>query len=83
MVTKMSKLQRLSKLEYEKVRTSKRVRKRDKVVILRQYEEAMAKGGNRDDILEKLSKKYDRSERQIERYIQQGEKRRKVNQGNK
>jgi hypothetical protein len=71
LVTKMSRLRRLSKLEYEKVQATRRVRKRDKVVILRQYEEAMAKGGNRDDILEKLGKKYDRSERQIERYIQQ------------
>ena len=67
----MSRVQRLPKLDYKKTRMSKRVRERDKAVILRIYEQEMAKGGNRDDILLKLSEKYGKSERQVERYIQQ------------
>jgi len=64
----------LPKLDYKKARISKRVRQRDKAAILHAYEEAMAKGADRAETLERLSKKYDRGDRQIERYIQQARK---------
>jgi hypothetical protein len=67
----MNGIKRSAKVEYKKLRMSKRVTPRDQAAILHAYEEAMARGDNRDDILLRLSKKCDRSERQIERYIQQ------------
>jgi hypothetical protein len=76
LVTEMSKVRRLSKLEYNKMWMSKRITQRDQVAILRVYEKEMANGGNRSDILLKLSEKYSKSERQIERYIQQARKER-------
>ncbi|MFP3880407.1 MAG: hypothetical protein ACLFVA_05590 [Dehalococcoidia bacterium] len=69
-------MKRESKWEYKNARMSKRVRQRDKATILRAYEEAMSKGRDREDILERLSRKYHKSERQIERYIQQAKKER-------
>ena len=76
LVTEMSKLRRLSKLDYEKTRMSKKVTRRDRAAMLSFYDEKMAKGDKRDDILLRLSAKYGKSERQIERYIQQARKER-------
>lgn len=70
----MNKIPRSPKWDSNKAAESKRVRQRDKAVILRAYEKAMGKGESRDDILPKLAQRYGKSERQIERYIQQARK---------
>ena len=44
---------------------------RDKNAILEEYEIGMAKGENRDQLLQDLMAKYFRGDRQIERYIAQ------------
>ena len=70
----MNKISRSPKWDSAKAAETKRIRQRDKAVILRAYEKAMERGESRDDILLKLAQRYAKSERQIERYIQQARK---------
>jgi len=67
----MNEIHRPTRWETKKKRMARRISQRDKVAILKNFERATERGEYRDDILHRLSTKYDRSERQIERYIQQ------------
>lgn len=67
----MNEIHRSAKWDSKKKRTSKRITQRDQAAILHAYEKAMGRGESRDDILLKLAQRYGKSERQIERYIQQ------------
>jgi hypothetical protein len=73
-MTEMNEIRRLPKWDSKKMRTSKRITRRDQAAILHAYEKAMGRGESRDDILAKLAQRYGRSNRQIERYIQQARK---------
>ncbi len=55
-------------------RLSRRITPRTREIILREYEERMALGENREDILENFGERYDRQPRQIERYIERARK---------
>lgn len=58
-----------------------KITKRKKAMILREYEELMARGENREEILEDLAKKYNKSStRTIERYIQHAREAQKMEQ---
>ena len=54
--------------------------KRTKDIMLREYEEGMACGKNRDDILVNLAEKYGRDTRTIERYIHDAREAQKIEQ---
>lgn len=57
------------------MRRKKRLSKRDIILLTKEYERRIKKEG-REEVLYSLSEKYERSIRQIERYIQQGRKER-------
>ena len=55
------------------MRRRKRLSKRDIVALAKEYEKRIKKQG-REEVFFDMSEKYERSTRQIERYIQQGRK---------
>lgn len=65
----MNKVERPIRWDTNAKATSVRITKRKKDIILREYDEMMDRGENRDDILENLAEKYGRDTRTIERYI--------------
>ncbi len=62
---------RPQKWDSEAQRTSKQLSKRKKLAILQSYDDKMAKGHDRDKILEQLEKRLGVSGRQVERILSQ------------
>jgi hypothetical protein len=82
LASKMNEIQRRqpTKWDSKRKRTSERITDRDKAAILKIYEKGLKKGQDRGELLSGLARRYDRSERQIERYIQQAKEKRESEQ---
>lgn len=76
----MNNVIRAQKWDTKATRTSVKITKRRKDVILREHDEMMARGENRDEILENLAEKYGRNSRTIERYIHDAREAQKIEQ---
>lgn len=57
-----------------------KITKRQKDIMLREYDETTTRGENRDDLLEKLAEKYGKDPRTIERYIHDAREAQKIEQ---